>query len=259
MLGLGMTAILRREMVTRPEEGSVAGPEQAIAAGVIKLAIERGGRPGLRRLQTALTGRTVMVVGPPRAGKTTFLDYVRYGVFQHAQETAVTYRRNVAKNFTLAVGPQKALTVAIKSAEEIQGQTDPVRLAEEVFERRPHALVIVLDVSAPLDDPNDFRSSARWLREFCQRAEQEAHKHKAKRNRLRGVIVAMNKADLVDDEALSRAADTYREIMVQQWRAARGTRSADPLYRKCIAVETGDHTRWVDAILVDVTKVLAAG
>jgi hypothetical protein len=83
--------------------------------------------------------------------------------------------------------------VSIKTAVDTPGELNPQQLADELFALRPHALVIMLDLSAPLDDPNNLHSSGLWLRRFCDRAEQRAMALKPKRNRLRSVVVAMNK------------------------------------------------------------------
>jgi hypothetical protein len=244
-------------MTTKAEDAAVPGPEEAIAIGLVKLAIEQGGRPGVAKLKALLAGKTLMVIGPPRSGKTTFLDYVRYGVFQHAQTTEPTFRPQKSRDFKLKVGEHQTLVVSIKTAVDIPGELNSQQLADEVFERRPHALIIMLDLSAPLDDPNDYRSSARWLRQFCAKAEQRALGMKAKKNRLRSVIVAMNKADLVNDATLLGNERAYREVMDQHWKLAGGLRASDPLFRKCIAVANKDGERWVNAILVDVAKKLS--
>jgi hypothetical protein len=234
----------------------VSGIEGAVAAGVVKLAIERGGRPGIDKALSLLRGKTLMVVGPPRSGKSTFLDYVRYGVFQHEQETQKTYRPQNVQDFRLAIGPDKALKVAIRKAIDIPGQWTPKDLAREVFDRRPHALIVMLDLSAPLDDPNDSRSAAIWLRDFCSEADIRAHATKAKKNRLRVFIVALNKADLVSEEILAQRQAAFEQIVDDRWRTARGQHHADPMFRRCVAVQNDDGTRWVDAILVDVAKAM---
>jgi putative ribosome biogenesis GTPase RsgA len=228
-----------------------------LALPAVKLAIEQGGRPGIAKLKAILAGKTLTVIGPPESGKTTFLDYVRYGVFQPAGPTEPTLAVQRSKDFKLKVGEHQTLVVSIKTAVDTPGEGNPHQLADAFFELRPHALVIMLDVSAPLDDPKNKFSSAPWLRNFCVQAEQRALGVKAKKIRLRSVVVALNKADLVSEQELKQCEKAYKQIMGQHWKIAAGPSGGIPAFRKCIAVANDEGTQWVDAILVHVAKKLS--
>jgi hypothetical protein len=225
----------------------MSGTEVAIGAGLVKLAIEQGGRPGFAKLKALLVGKTVMVVGPTRSGKTTFMDYMCYEVFQQEQETSSTLHFKGSKDFRIKVGEHQALVVAVKTAVDSVGETHPRLIAEEVHRRRPHALIIMLDLSAPLDERYDIRSSASWLESFCTRAEQLGRKRR--KTRLRSLIVAMNKADLVDDATVAAKEQRYRQIMRDHWKG-----DGDPLFRRCVCVLNKDHRMWINSILADVAK-----
>jgi signal recognition particle receptor subunit beta len=203
-----------------------------------------------------LAGKTLMVVGPPRAGKSTFMDYLSYGIFQHEQETERTYEAKRARDFKLSLGRDRALSASIKTAVDMPGDPNPKLVVDEVFKRRPHGLIVMLDLTTPLDD-DDPRYSAAWLRRFCRAAEQRAFRMRPRRNRLRSIVVAMNKADKVDGVELQRRERVFRGIMEQDWLIAGGSHAIEPRFRPCIAVENDEKTRWVDAILVDVAKGLA--
>ena len=77
------------------------------------------------------------------------------------------------------------------------------------------------------------------------------------KNRLRSVVVAMNKADLVDDARIKECEAAYKEIMDRHWKVAGGPLYGSPAFRRCVAVANEDGTRWVDAILVHVAKRLS--
>jgi signal recognition particle receptor subunit beta len=231
------------------------GIETAIAGTIVKMAIERGAPAGIARLTSMFKGKTVMVVGPARSGKTTFVRYLQFGIFMHADETQPTYDPVESPRFNLRLGPNKTLEVSIKSAVDLPGQYPARRLADEAFDHRPHALVYVLDLTAPLEGEAD-RASGEWLKQFCERLDQRWQGQKPQRNRLRSVIVAMNKMDLVDAAVVTTNEKRYKEIMSQSFRAAKGPNTDDVVFRRSIMVENPDSTKWVDAILVDLASSL---
>lgn len=198
-------------------------------------------------------GKKVIVVGPPGAGKSTFMDYLHYGVFDPAQSPEVTVRPRTAKNFKFTLGRKKSLVASIKRALDMPGQPDPRWVAEEVFRERPHALIVVLDATAPTDDEADPRSTAIWLRKFSRAAEQMARETRGKRNRLRTVVVALNKIDRVSEPELQTREARCQEVL-DDWRAG-GPGAAPPRILRCISVcvpGRTDGTSWIDAVLSDV-------
>ena len=65
-------------------------------------------KPGVAKLRMFLAGKKVIVVGPPGAGKSTFMDYLHYGVFDPAQSPEVTVRPRAAKNFKFTLGSKNS-------------------------------------------------------------------------------------------------------------------------------------------------------
>lgn len=222
--------------------------EQALVGPATKVAVEYVGRPGLARLLMAFRGKKVVVVGPPGAGKSTFMNYMHFEVFDPERNPESTIRAREAKNFKFTLGRNRSLLTSIKQALDMPGQPDPRWIAEEVFQARPQALIIVLDTTAPVEDETDPRSTAVWLRKFCRAADQATRG--MRRNRLRTVIVALNKADR-SSEAQYQEHESCCEEILREWRAsAQG--APDPHILRCISVSTGDsanETKWIDAVL----------
>jgi GTPase SAR1 family protein len=210
-------------------------------------------KPGVARLRMFVKGKKVIVVGPPGAGKSTFMDYLRYEVFDPEQSPEVTIRPRTAKNFKFALGRRDSLVASIKCALDMPGQPDPRWVAEEVFRERPHALIVILDSTAPTDDKDDQRSTAIWLRRFSKAAEQMAREMRGKRNRLRTVVVALNKADKASEQELQTKEARCKEVL-EDWRAG-GVGAAPPRVLRCISVSVPgrtDGTNWINAVLSDV-------
>jgi signal recognition particle receptor subunit beta len=252
----------RSSETTTPSDGShdddgvTTGLEAAAAGAVVKLAIERGAPAGIGVLRSWLRGKTIVVVGQPQAGKSTFIRYVQYGIFEHADEMQRTWDPIESPKFNLRLGPDRSCEVSVKTVLELPGQVAARNLADSAFERRPHALLLLLDLTHPLEGSSEERASATWLRNFCRRFDERWQRVKADRNRLRSVIIVMNKMDIAQSGAAQTNEVAYRKVLSEEWRASRGPHSDDPLYRRCIMVENPDGTKWVDRVLVDMATAL---
>lgn len=222
---------------------------------VARLAIERGAPAGMRLLRSMFVGRTIAVVGPPRSGKTTFANYVQYGAFEHLQETPTTYSATVSKRFDLTFGDRQNLEVIVKKLVDLPGRSPD--LSEPIFEINPHAFVVVVDASAELCNPDDPTSTATWLEHFVIRLDQRWANASPRRNRLRSVSIALNKADLVDDDHIHQVGKRCRAIFDQHFRNARGRRLVEATFRKCSLVENPAQTKWVDSIIFEMARNLS--
>ncbi|MFE2124546.1 Rab family GTPase [Rhodococcus aetherivorans] len=227
-----------------------------IGGAAFKLIIERSAPAAFKWVRAVAKGKTIVIVGPGRTGKTTFLNYIHHGVFQHNQATNRTLVPEESKRFDLEVGPSKNLKLHVSSAIDTPGQYPDI--SKFVHSKRPHALIIVLDLSSNLKDPDPAKSSAAWLDEFLTRLDQRWIASRASRNRLRSVIVVLNKADLVSESTYAKHETRYRKIMKDSFRVAKGSMQQDVLYKKCIMVENPYGTKFVDAVIFDLAKSLVS-
>lgn len=226
-------------------------PAIPIDPGVGKVAVEYLGRPGYARLRMFFAGKRLVVVGPSDAGKTTFMDYMRYEMFHPEEQPHATLRPRKKKNFKFSLGAKELLVASIKQAIDMPGQPDPEWVAQEALRDRPHALVIVLDATAPIDGSDAQHSTGVWLRKFCRAAEQVSRETRPKRNRLRTVAVALNKADRVSDDEFEEKANRCKALLEENWRAS-PVGAPGPKVLKCISViapDRTDGTRSIDAVL----------
>jgi len=232
-------------------------PLALTAAGtLVKVVIERGSPAGLGFIGSLLHGKTIMVVGPTQAGKTTFITYLQYGILQEEQQIDRTFKPKASPRFDLRLGPNRNLEVQVKTVIDLPGQSTEQHL--QVFGHRPQALVVILDMSAPLAASNDIRSTATWLEDFFSKLDQSWQGQKRRRNRLRSVIVALNKMDLVDKQRVDEHEKRYRAIVKDQFRAARSPALGDVHFRRTIMVENPNGSKSIDAILVDMAQALTA-
>ncbi|MEV6302440.1 GTPase domain-containing protein [Actinoplanes sp. NPDC051861] len=209
----------------------------------------------MRLLRSMINGRTITVAGPARSGKTTFADYLHYGAFEHAHETPTTYSASASGRFDVAIGERRNLEMIVRNLVDLPGLLPDQ--SEPVFDINPHAIVIVLDASAPLHRAGDPMATATWLEHFIGRLDQRWANAARDHNRLRSLTVAINKADLVKDDRVSDVGQECRAILDRHLRAARGPRLVEATFRRCSMVENPSHTKWVDSILFETARNLS--
>ena len=234
-------------------------PDPMVTAGITiaRVVLQRTAPTGIALIRSWLRGKTILVVGPGHSGKSTFVRYLQYGIFQHEEPYEKTYQPVSGPRFNLRLGVDRSLEVLVKKAWDAPAQyADPANL---VADARPHALLVVVDLSMPLDKDGDNRSTAPWLEEFASRLDDRFRDIKRSSNRLTSIIVVMNKADLVDDTTRERHTQRYREILRRHFQAARGRNMKAPVRIKpCISVENPEGTKFIDAILVDLAQDLTS-
>jgi signal recognition particle receptor subunit beta len=221
---------------------------ETASVAIAKLVIERGAPAGVERLSTYFKGKTIMIVGPVASGKTTFLNYLQAEVFLPAHGHVTTLAPDETKPYQVSIGTNQSVKVTVKTTVDMPGQYTATQLANAAVAKRPHAFVIVLDLTNA-DSPG-------WFEEFCIRLDQGWQNARRRRNRLRSVVVALNKTDLVDDPTISDQETRYREIASRHWTAARGPHMDDVVFMPSVMVQNPAGASSVDAIVVRLVKAL---
>ena len=220
--------------------------------------IERAAPTGMEIVRSWLTGKQVVVVGPPRAGKSTFIDYLHYGLFEDEKDTSKTIDITATARFNVKIGRDSALQLLVSRAIDVPGQIGPVWQADVVFHTRPHAVLLMVDLSAPLDGTAE-QATASWLEAYCKRLEAQWRAKGKRGNRTKTMIVIMNKADKVEASVIETHRKRYREIIDTQLRDARGKMLEDIAILPCVTVNNPNGTKSVDAVISHLAKALVAG
>lgn len=219
--------------------------------------IERAGPSALTFLKSLLRGKRVLILGQARAGKSTFRDYLEHGIFEDERETDKTPEVKPGPRFTIKVGRNAALELSFKTVVDTPGQVGPVEHANLAYQHRPHALLIFTDLTSPLHGEPE-RASATWLSEFCRRLESKWRVNEQKRtNRIKSVILIMNKSDKVGKDIVDLHKKEFRTIFTTELRDARGKMIDEVEIRPCTLVTNPQGTRAVDSIIVHLAKALA--
>lgn len=220
--------------------------------------LQRAAPKGLAAVKSWIYGKQVVILGPPRAGKTTLVDYLQYGIFEEEKETSKTPEKRRTPRFDVKMGRDGALELNVKSALDVPGQYGAVAHADTAFDYRAHAIVIVLDLTSPLKGKSE-NSSCNWVYEFCRRLETKWRVRGKRGNRLKSMIVLLNKADKVDKRRITSCQKALRKILDQELRQSRGNMTDPVEIRETVLVTNPRGTEAVDGIVTHLAKQLARG
>ncbi|MGH9834643.1 MAG: GTPase domain-containing protein [Blastocatellia bacterium] len=218
--------------------------------------IHRAAPGGIALLKSWFKGKEIMIVGQPRAGKTTFIDYLQYGLFEDEKETDKT--RDVVRSarFNVKMGRDAALELTVKLVIDVPGQVGPVEHAKLVFERRPHAVIIFTDLTRSLRGESD-RASAAWVQEFCRTLESRWRAGRKRTNRIKTIVLVMNKSDKADEKKVASCKQAFRKILDAELREARGQMLDEIAIMPCTLITNPEGTKTVDGIIAHLAKALA--
>ncbi len=215
------------------------------ASDISEVPAVRHGRPkGLARLRTYATGKEILVLGPSSAGKSKFAEYLQFGRLHPEGEREMTYGLTKSPTFTLTLGADGRLALNVRRTVDTPGQTGPVQHAGLVGERKPHAVVVMVDCSKPL------AATIHWLDLFCDRLDTVLRRGRHICGKLREIVVVLNKRDKIDSEAFGELAARVRGVLDRRLTVVLGPErtAAIPLL-ECICVQCPQGPALIDNVL----------
>ena len=199
---------------------------------------------GLSRLGVYARGKEILILGPGRAGKTKFTQYLQLGVLDAEGQRDMTYGVTKSPAFVVSIGGPQGLTFEVRRAVDTPGQVGPARHASLVGQREPHALIIVLDCSSAIS------STIRWLRLFCSRLDTILRRGSYVVRRLKAIVVVLNKRDKTGGTESTQLREAVTEVLHQHLSVPLGidrVRSIPIL--ECISVRTKQGTALIDEVI----------
>lgn len=220
----------------------------------------RRGRPkGWARLRTYAMGKEILVLGPSSAGKSKFAEYLQLGRLHPEGEREMTYGVTKSPTFvlTLTADPDASrsggpgLVLNVRRTVDTPGQTGPIQHASLVGERKPHAIVIMLDGSKPIS------ATIHWLSLFCSRLDTVLRKGRHAHRKLREIAVVLNKRDKMDRDQCDELTAGVREVLHRHLSVVLGADrvGAIPIF-ECISIQTPQGTALIDAVLAHLAQQL---
>jgi hypothetical protein len=149
------------------------------------------------------SGRRFLILGPPRCGKTSFLNYLEYLILSPQRPTPTTVGVHKGKDRILKLGPEGRLILRIRKPRDVPGQL-PIHQIPYIEDYVPHCIVVVLDATTFFGVP-PADSSLEWLRQFCLHLDILLTSNKKVAKKLKSMTVVMNKWDKIAAAAKQNA------------------------------------------------------
>jgi hypothetical protein len=173
-------------------------------------------------------GKGLLVLGRPIAGKTSTVNYLRYGQLATARRPRMT--TGIKESYPFSVGQKDdKLSMYIRMATDVPGDLGIVDQLEVLTRRKPAILLVFISLAPVTDRKNEYKdyqatqqlklweAEILWLHNFADGLKSEFLRNQEVRKKLKVLVFVVNKQDLVDSNtAISRrqeAEDTLRTVL----------------------------------------------
>ena len=156
---------------------------------------------GIAWVKSMTMGKTLIVLGPERSGKTSFIDYLLTGSLRPEGVVTKTHEIEHLRHIQISVGDHENANIQIKTAMDVPGVLVEAMQAWLLKDKAPDYLILVFDLSMPAVSFNN------WLGEFTHTLQTHLlNTPKGVRimNHLAGVLVILNKRDKVSPSVWQR-------------------------------------------------------
>lgn len=212
---------------------------------------------GIAWVSTWARGRRFLVVGQPRAGKTSLVRYFRYGVLADPDQlTERTRKIEKTAAFTIMMGKNQALQLRVRHVIDTVGQALASEHAINALKLKPHGLAIVLDLSTSWGGPNEY-SAGFYLNEFCDCLSEKLHHTSALRRVLRSIVVVLNKKDLVRSDKRSRWKSSCGKLLNEKLVHSFGLKSKAIPVIPCTLLDGKDGGKSADQVMTHIAMSLS--
>ncbi len=170
----------------------VSGAEGKIAEVIIKQAVPKV----TDYVRMLWSGKKFLILGPARAGKTSFLTYLEHLILPLEKQTGSTVGVHTGHDRTLKLGPNGTLELRVRKPRDVAGQM-PIHHIEYIKDYKPHCIIVVLDATTFWGFPASA-SSLEWFRQFCPLLNTLLISNPKVVARLKAMTVIINKWDRVE-------------------------------------------------------------
>ena len=211
---------------------------------------------GLAWVTTWIRGKKIMIVGQPRSGKTSFLRYLRFGIYADPSEhTPRTRRITKTASFTLGMGKNEALKFEVRNVIDTVGQVAGEEHARNVAKYNPHELIVVLDLTSEWRGTNEY-SAGFYLEEFCDYLAERIDRSKSLKSNLKSITVIINKKDKDKAKRSNRWKVMIRIMVKDKLRHSFGAKAKDIPILACSLVEKYDKGKLANNAITKIALAL---
>jgi signal recognition particle receptor subunit beta len=221
---------------------------------ILQLVVELFKQPEaqgvIATVHNVVSGKTLLLMGPQRAGKTTFAEYLRRGELMPEDKYKLrTLEEQASASFAIGKSQDESVLLRVRKAIDVPGHHKPEEQLRIFEEKRPDAILLMIDLSKPMTSED----GSWWLEDFC---DQLAFRLRDKdiAEHLKCLLVVLNKADHADVHEIESRTREIREILQQRLRVAWNPTKVDAVrVLPCISVRSPRGSEMID----DVIRALA--
>ena len=200
-------------------------------------------------------------LGPERAGKTSFLDYLEWNILNDEQPTSPTLDIKRRNHIVLKLGQNGNLVLRIRRPFDVPGDVSPRLQVNYVKHYWPAGVILVLDANSPLEGPA-VNSSINWLNRFCYHFDAAIKTEPKLARTVKIIVVAMNKRDKLSDEARKRDRERFEEevmkIVHEKLDFFRSSGQGNAvLVRPCVAIRSKIGVDYINDIIITIAKTFS--
>ena len=218
----------------------------------VKLGVELVKRvtpKGMAWVTTWIKGKKLLIVGQPRAGKTSLVNYFQFGLFTDpAHKTPRTRDIKKTAAFSVDMGRDKALHLEVRSMIDTVGQALASDHAKNVSKYKPDAIVLVLDLSSNWQGDNEY-SAGFYLKEFLLSLSARLNNNKGLRKSIKSIFIVLNKKDLVKPKKIAKWKKFTNKLLQKKLFGVLGVKSDDVSIMACTLIETSDSGKSANNII----------
>ena len=199
-------------------------------------------------MSSYLRGITLLLAGPSQSGKTSFLRYLRYGRLSPELRHGTTLGDTPTAPLTVTMDQDQRLQLHVRRSLDPPGQAGAKGHADLMEEKRPHAILLILDSTSPSADLRD------WTSRFCRHAERVFLESLGYRKELRSIIVCLNKFDKKRGrQYFSARRDAVQTCLRDGLANALGRERVDTIQiLPCVSVRTSQYgTQLIDDVIAE--------
>lgn len=201
---------------------AVVGAAGSVASLGLKVYDDKLRRP-LSLLSAWLRGKHLLLLGPSRAGKTRFWNYVKTGLlFPPAEDDLRTRQRTNAGAKRIVFNDHFHFDISV--LDDSPGQDRAQDQVERARRENPHELILLIDASTDKvsDGVENMIQTEQWVKNFFSEFKKTwLHSSEGLSfSRIENISVLLNKFDLAEETVFQNREQAIRKIIQESLREA---------------------------------------
>jgi GTPase SAR1 family protein len=229
----------------------------AVAVEVGLEVLKRTVPKGIQYLVQRFRGNKILIVGQPRAGKSSFSRYMKTGYFadQLPPPPRTEMKDAVTPAFTVKMGKDDSVQLEVSKVTDVIGQATGQDHADKFRRYGPHAMLVLLNAEGNWDGDNEYCAGF-YLDEFLGHLALRLSKSPRRKDKLKSLVVVVNKLDKCDPKKRTEFLANAKGRVQEHLKSVYGPKTKDIPVMPCILM-SGDTERTADKIITTVALALA--